>query len=61
MENIALFSALILPRKILYVIYKPWLLGVYNKHTTLVLSHRKFTIDKPLGFWPQGLSMANFL
>ena len=30
--------------------------GVYNKHTTLVLSHRKFTIDKPLG-----LSMVNFL
>ena len=30
-------------------LYKPWLLGVYNKYTTLVLSHRKFTIDKPLG------------
>ena len=23
--------------------------GVYNKHTILVLSHRKFAIDKPLG------------
>ena len=35
--------------------------GVYNKHTTLVLGHRKFAVDKPLTLWARGLSMANFL
>ena len=35
--------------------------GVYNKHTTLVLGHQKFTTDKPLALWAQGLSVVNFL
>ena len=33
--------------------------GVYNKHTTLVLSHWKFAVDKPLALRARGLSMAN--
>ena len=35
--------------------------GEYNEYTTLILNHRKFTIDKPLCLRPQGLSMVNFL
>ena len=27
--------------------------GVYNKHMTLVLSHRKFAVDKPLALQAQ--------
>ena len=35
--------------------------GVYNKHITLVLSHRKLAIDKPLTLQARGLSTTNFL
>ena len=35
--------------------------GVYSKHTTLVLGHWKFAVDKPLSLGARGLSMANFL
>ena len=35
--------------------------GIYNKNTTLVLGHRKFTTDKPLALWAWGLSVVNFL
>ena len=53
MECELLRSPMISYRSLLYnttVLYdKPWLLGVYNKYTTLILSHRMFTIDKPLG------------
>ena len=32
---------------VVYVIYKPQQLGVYNKHMTRVRGQRKFAIDKP--------------
>ena len=32
---------------VMYVIYEPRLQGVFNKYTTRVLGHRKFTTDKP--------------
>ena len=35
--------------------------SMYYKYTTLILSHWKFTIDKPLGLRPWDLSMVNFL
>ena len=31
----------------IYVIYKPWQLGVYNKYMTQVRGQKKFAIDKP--------------
>ena len=31
----------------MYVVYKPRLLGVFNKYMPLVLGHQKFTTDKP--------------
>ena len=35
--------------------------SVFDKYTPLVLSHRKFTTDKPLSLWARGLSVASFL
>ena len=32
--------------------------GVYNRHTTLVLGHWKFAVDKFLTLWAQGLSYS---
>ena len=43
----------------IYVIYKPWQLGVYNKHMTWVQSQRKYAVDKPWAQRVRGLSMAN--
>lgn len=34
--------------------------GAYNKHMTIVLGHWKFTTNKPLTLWTQGLSVVNF-
>ena len=44
------------------VSYEPWLLriqlyGVFNKYTTLVLSHWKFATDKPVALQAWGLSL----
>ena len=43
-----------------YVIYKPWLVGVFHKYTTRAQSQRKFATNKPRTGRVRGLSVANF-
>ena len=44
----------------MYIIYKPWLVGVFNRYTTRVWCQRNFTTDKPWAQRARGLSVANY-
>ena len=41
-------------------VYKPRVLGVFDKYTTPAQGQRKFATDKPLAQRARGLSVANF-